>query len=414
MRMAVDATGMRVGAHAGERMSRRHGLVVGVAVAALTLALVGFPAGTVPATAELDSTTIDGQREVLAEGLANPRHVATGPNGRVYVAEAGKGGDTRVEVTMADGRGPICVGVTGAVTQIDGDTQRRLGALPSWTGTDDNGECPGDGGFALGPHGIAVDEPRHVPLTLGLGSDPGTRSAIAERFEPATRLGTAQRLLPSGRTQPLGDLAAFERAQNPVGSVDSNPYGIAVEADGTRLVADAGGNTLVRVGRGEDPSLVAVFPGEAPQSVPTGVAVGPEGDYYVSELRGVPFAPGSSRIWRIDADRSAPARCSAPPDLPGDGCRVHARGLTSVVDVDIDSDGRAYAVQLADAGVLALEAGGVEQGSLQVIPPEGELPTRAVTGLTAPGGVVVDGDDLYVTTHSVSPDEGKLLRIPGP
>lgn len=83
-----------------------------------------------------------------------------------------------------------------------------------------------------------------------------------------------------------------------------------------------------------------MFPDEPPQSVPTGV----------------PFAPGSSRIWRIDADRSAPARCSISPALPDDGCRVHARGLTSVVDVDIDSDGRAYAVQLADAGVLGLRS----------------------------------------------------------
>lgn len=172
MRVMIGATGMRVGAEAGERVSRRHGFVFGAGAAAVTLALVGFPVGTVPAMAELESTTVDGQREVLVERLANARHVATGPNGRVYVAEAGKGGDTRVEVTMADGRGPVCLGVTGGVAQIDGDMQRRLGALPSWTRTDDNGECAGDGGFALGPHGIAVDGARHVPLTLGLGERP--------------------------------------------------------------------------------------------------------------------------------------------------------------------------------------------------------------------------------------------------
>lgn len=66
-----------------------------------------------------------------------------------------------------------------------------------------------------------------------------------------------------------GQLINHESARNGLGSVDSNPYSVLlVEAHGTRFVADAGGNTLVRVGRSEAPSLGAVFPDEAPQSVP--------------------------------------------------------------------------------------------------------------------------------------------------
>jgi hypothetical protein len=41
-------------------------------------------------------------------------------------------------------------------------------------------------------------------------------------------------------------------------------------------------------------------PGTVPQqSVPTSVALGPDGAWYVGELSGFPFTPGTARIWRI-------------------------------------------------------------------------------------------------------------------
>jgi hypothetical protein len=35
------------------------------------------------------------------------------------------------------------------------------------------------------------------------------------------------------------------------------------------------------------------------EAVPTAVAVGPDGAYYVSELTGFPFSKGAARIWRV-------------------------------------------------------------------------------------------------------------------
>ncbi len=40
----------------------------------------------------------------------------------------------------------------------------------------------------------------------------------------------------------------------------------------------------------------------APQAVPTDVAVGPDGAFYVSQLTGFPFPTGGSTIWRVTSD----------------------------------------------------------------------------------------------------------------
>jgi hypothetical protein len=100
---------------------------------------------------------------------------------------------------------------------------------------------------------------------------------------------------------------------------ESNPFGVATLPDGSVLVADAAANDLLRVypnGRivtvaRLKPRLIAV-PDELPdvgfppagtmlpsEGVATSVTVGPDGYYYVGELRGFPATPGKSQVWRI-------------------------------------------------------------------------------------------------------------------
>ncbi len=51
------------------------------------------------------------------------------------------------------------------------------------------------------------------------------------------------------------------------------------------------------------------------EAVPTTVTFGPGGDIYVGQLKGFPFRPGTSNVWRIDAD-AADAWCSVnDPEL---------------------------------------------------------------------------------------------------
>ena len=93
---------------------------------------------------------------------------------------------------------------------------------------------------------------------------------------------------------------------DPPDPTDSNPYGLTVMRNGDALVADAGGNDVVRVTPDGEASTVARFdlqsintdhlPADVPggprpptflaESVPTTVTIGPDGASYVGELKG--------------------------------------------------------------------------------------------------------------------------------
>ena len=134
----------------------------------------------------------------------------------------------------------------------------------------------------------------------------------------------------------------------------------------------------------------------------------------VSELGGFPFAVGTSRVWKVDADRTEPATCSTFAQIPNKGCEVYATGLTSLVDLAFGPGGVLYAVQLADAGVFAAETGGPLDGSVQVIPAGGGAPTASIGGLVTPGGVAVDRNHLYITNFSIFPGAGQVVRATVP
>ena len=100
--------------------------VVTVAVIALVLAGTSQPA--LKAQSGL---------QVIATGLDNPRGLAFGTDGALYVVEAGRGGTSTLCLPFADGQpGLRCYGPTGAVTRISGlNTQQRVvTGLPSLAG----------------------------------------------------------------------------------------------------------------------------------------------------------------------------------------------------------------------------------------------------------------------------------------
>ena len=194
------------------------------------------------------------------------------------------------------------------------------------------------------------------------------------------------------------DISAFETAVDPDGQgPDTNPTGL-LKVGGGYVLTDSGGNALLRV-QGGHVSTIAAFdtPGIAPvpfppfaipvDAVPTGVVVGPDGAYYVSELTGFPFVPGFSRIHRV---------------VPGQPSTIYASGLTNVTDLAWH-DGDLYAVQI---GILQ---GG--PGSLVKVNPGGSATTVA-GGLFAPYGIAVSGDDAYVTTCAVCAGGGEVIKVP--
>src|SRR4029453_17339402 len=85
--------------------------------------------------------------EPVMTGLDNPRGLAFGPEGGLYVAEAGRGGPG-VCVPLPDGPGTRCYGATGAISRLWRGTQGRIATgLPS---------------VAVQPSGETAAGPQHI------------------------------------------------------------------------------------------------------------------------------------------------------------------------------------------------------------------------------------------------------------
>src|SRR5690242_7143279 len=91
------------------------GLLVFVALPILILELFGGVAHALG----LDATELP--RTVVAKGLKNPRGLAFGPDGALYVAEAGSAGSTRVVADPDPRKGKYHIGMTGRVSRIAPD-----------------------------------------------------------------------------------------------------------------------------------------------------------------------------------------------------------------------------------------------------------------------------------------------------
>ena len=335
--------------------------------------------------------------KVVASGLDNPRGLAVA-RGAVYVAEAGTGGGDVCQEHPEFGE--ICLGFTGAVTKVTSSGQQRVvTGLPS---------IAEEGGFAAsGLHDLRARRGGGFKLLIGGGFTPAFRAG----FGAAGRtLGTLSAVGVGGTPRVQADLTTFEARRDPDGQgVDSNPYGIA-KAPAGKLVADAGGNNLLLV-RGGRIRNVTTFPnrtvanpfGEGTidmQSVPTTVAVGPDGAYYVGELTGFPFPRGGARVWRV---------------TPGGRKRVWARGFTNIIDIAFARDGSLYVLEFTKEGLLAADPSDPSSfaGALYRVSRDGRRKWLVSDeGLTTPGGVAVGPrGQVWVSNYSVFPDAGQVVKL---
>lgn len=336
-------------------------------------------------------------RTVIASALDNPRGLAFGPDGALYIVEAGRGGtSTLCGPEPAAPPGTLrCYGPTGAITRIlpDGDQRRVVVGLPSLAVASGNAAGGAhDIGFGMGAAWV----------TIGFGGDPAGRAA----FEAAgVRLGRLVRIGSTGQWSDVVDIAAHEAATNPAGGpVDSNPYGLLVRPDAA-VIADAGANALVRVAASGAITTLAVFPprfvpspfgaGSIPmEAVPTTVAQAPDGSYFVGELTGFPFPVGGARVYRVPAGGGTPVSI--------------AEGFTNIIDIAVDGAGAGYVLE-HDANSLL---GPGSDGRLIRINADGTRTVMSNANLTAPGGLAIGPDGaVYVTNRSTSAGGGEVIRL---
>lgn len=328
--------------------------------------------------------------EVVMSGLNSPRGLGFGPEGGLYVAEAGTTQLNGGCVGFFEGTVPAtkCWSGTGSVSRLLMGSQTRIvTGLPSTYVV--------TSGFASGPQDISFAGRGHALVTLGWGGDPELRSDLGGAAEGA---GTLIQLQPGGTWRVVADIAGFEQSANPAGGpVDSNPYGVLSES-GRTFVVDAGGNSLVEVTANGNISLVATFPGTASpppfppaEAVPTRVRRGPDGALYVSTLSGAPFAAGTAQIYRV---------------VPGQAPTPFLQGFKAITDFAFAPDGGVYVLQFASSFLFF---GGT--GVLIRVAPDGTR-TTITTDLLQPTGIAVSGDgSVYVSNRGTSSGGGEVLRI---
>ncbi|MFA4840157.1 MAG: ScyD/ScyE family protein [Agrococcus sp.] len=367
-----------------------------VAAAAMGLALIaiGPPAY---AGGDRGGGGHDDDVVTVATGLNNPRQLSVERGDRLYIAEAGTA-DSCEAIPDVPPELRVC-GLTGSVTEVRRGEQRRV--VTDLPALDFLGEV-------VGASDVDVRGNRITVLVGGMAAAAAARDSLGDEYATFGTLRTGRlhwAPLTGADLRLVADVNAFEVAKNPDGNKppDSNAVGFVARGDNRYAIADAGGNTLLRVGR-QGLSTVAVFPNGdpvpgpdptapeiSPQAVPTDVTIGPDGAYYVSQLTGFPFPTGGSTIWRVTRDGEMTA---------------YATGLTMVTSLAWRGD-TLYAVQLDDEDYIGSEP----SGSLREVTPGGSEHEVVVDDLSAPYGVAIRGHSAYVTVNSTSTGDGSVIRV---
>jgi sugar lactone lactonase YvrE len=308
--------------------------------------------------------------------LDNPRGLTFGPDGMLYVAEAGTGGTT--ESAWVPPFMTAKIGTSGRILKIDNGQ-----ATPVATGLQS---------VALGPANEMVGPQNLVFVGSTIYALVGQANPLptgVQTFSLLVKIGA------DGSSETVTDLGKYERDNNPDGTVpDSNPFGIAVGPDGMLYVADAGGNDLLRVTPSGEISTVTAW---KDNPVPTSVAFDQQGRAYVSFLSPNPFVAGSARVER----------------WTGGASEVLVPGLMTAVDVKFGPDNNLYVLEHTGERIMGPPPH-FKENSGRVLRVTASGVEQMVTGLNFPTKMAFGPDgSLYVSNNAVGqpPKSGEILKL---
>jgi len=321
----------------------------------------------------------------FASGLQFPRGLRFGPDGYLYVAEAGEGPASDAPPAQCELAGPVVRPYRGSptggrISMIDPSGTRAT--LTATFPRSVNGL-----GDALGVADIDFIDGKLYALVTSGGCSHGVTSIPA---------GVA-RVNADGTWQMIADLSAYQRS-NPVKTpevADFEPDGTwysMVAVRGDLYAVEPNHGELVRITRQGAVSRVIDFSASQGHVVPT--AVGYHGVFYVGNLG--EFDPGEidqQKIFQV---------------TPSGELRVAASGLSKVLGVAFDSRHRMYALEMT-RGRQFPQPG---LGRVVRVGPNGAL-TEIVGGLALPTGMTFGPDgNLYVSVWGFGPPgKGEILKV---
>jgi hypothetical protein len=330
--------------------------------------------------------------KLFAIGLNSPRGLTFGPDGYLYVAEAGTGGALSTVGTCTQVKGPVgpySGGFTAAIAKVDatGTVSTIAAGLPS---------------DITANHLVSgVADVQFVGNILyGLETGAGCSHGLAGTYNSLFRVNS------DGTVTQIADLSSW-MALNPVANPDHDDfepdgswYGM-VAVRGALYATEANGQQVVQVNldgsitRVVDLSTVFVPGSSVDWQGATGIAY--HGNFYFANLGSFPAIPGTQAIWKL---------------TPSGNIQVAASGLTAVLGVTFDARGRMYVLEtLTVPGFPGPSA--AHTGEVVCVNGDGSINTVA-TGLNFPTGMTFGPDGmLYVSNNGFGapPGAGQILQI---
>ncbi|MEN3359178.1 MAG: hypothetical protein V7637_3160 [Mycobacteriales bacterium] len=275
---------------------------------------------------------------VVARGLNNPRQVSITPLGSLLVAEAGTGGAHCLP--FGESGGLSCLGMTGSISFVP-NPRLSTATTPIRLVTGLLSVAAPNGAAATGASGMSAGHGKIYFVMTGVPPvelPPDLDTSMS---------GKLMGVRPPASPRVAADLQAYETANDPDNQgPESAPYQVLALRDRV-LVADAAGNDVLQLRDGRL-STFAVLPNVQDgacagrpnengttgcDAVPTGLAVGRDGSIYVGGLGG--FTPGAGHVYKLN----------------GRTGRIEKQwtGLTAVNGVAVGPDGSVYASQLFTA-----------------------------------------------------------------
>ncbi len=341
---------------------------------------------------------------VYATGLEGPRGLRFGPDGNLYVAEAGLGGTVSTGTACAQvvpPVGPYTGGLTGRISMVtpDGTVSTVASKMPSTQ------DAMGD---LIGVADVAFIGQNMYALVAGAGCSHGSLKYQTGVYR-VNRTTHAWAM--------IADVGAWLKA-NPAKIENPGDF----EPDGTLYSMIAYNGALIAVEPNHGQVLSVSTAGVISQVidisasdghiVPTAIAAY-RGEYYLGNLNLFPINPQWARILTISTVPYSTA--GAAPGFETEGAHIvnSKAGFTTVVAVAFGPDGLLYALELSDGAGYPTPG----LGKVVRVDSDGTI-EDVVTGLVVPTGMTFGPDGaLYVSNFGAVPaggapvGSGQVLRI---
>src|SRR5580704_12589151 len=376
-------------------------------IGSLSSLIIASAVGSFAPAPSMAQSAIEPTPFVLASGLQGPRGLRFGPDGYLYVAEAGTGGTTStvgqcVQVPgPPGGPGPDTGGLSARISKISprGRVTTVASGFPSVT------IGPGGVNGTIGVAVVVFLDGNLYALIGGWGWSHGNPKSPSGIAKVDIRNGTWHLIADIGawlKTHP----AKYESADD--FEPDGTLYSV-IAHDGKLLTVEPNHGQVISVTKEGDIKQVIDISASEGHIVPTSI-VARDGSLFVGNLNLFPIDPQWARILTISKSDSDDFD-NVPPGLqPARGHRIVSSkaGFTTVVAVDFGPDGLLYVLELSDAAGFPTPG----FGKVVRVNRSGEI-EDIVTGLSVPTGMTFGRDGrLYVSNFGAAPaGAGQVLRF---